>query len=113
MSRVTRVLSSLAGVVLFIYALRVAGLQNVADGIRRTGPGFIWIIVLSALRFVVRGLAWRLCVEEPERLSMSDALAAFITGDAIGNLTFFGPVASEGTKAVVARRHISTISALS
>ena len=44
---------------------------------------------------------------------MRDALAAFITGDAIGNLTFFGPVASESTKAMVVRRQLPTISALS
>jgi hypothetical protein len=113
MSRVTRVISSIAGVLLFIYALRVAGVENVADGIRKTGLGFIWIILLSGFRYVVRCFAWRLCVEEPEHLSMTDALGAFITGDAIGNLTFFGPVASEGTKAMVVRRHLSTLSALS
>jgi hypothetical protein len=113
MSRVTRVVSSLAGILLFIYALRAAGVQNVVDGIRKTGVGFVWIMLLSGLRYVIRCLAWQLCVEPPERLSMRDALSAFITGDAIGNLTFFGPVASEGTKAVVARRHLSTLSALS
>jgi hypothetical protein len=113
MSRVARVISSIAGVVLFVYALRAAGLQNVVDGIRRTGIGFVWILLLSGFRFVVRCFAWRLCVEEPERLSIGDAFAAFVTGDAIGNLTFFGPVASEGTKAMVVRRHLPTISALS
>ena len=113
MSRITRVVSSIAGLVLFVYALRVAGVQQVEDGIRRTGAGFAWIILLSGFRFVVRCLAWRLCVEDPERLSLHDALAAFVTGDAIGNLTFFGPVASESTKAMVVRRHLPTISALS
>jgi hypothetical protein len=113
MSRIARVVSSVAGLVLFVYALRVAGVQHVVEGIRRTGAGFAWILVFSGFRFVVRCLAWRLCVEEPERLGLGDALAAFITGDAIGNLTFFGPVASEGTKAMVVRRQLPTISALS
>ena len=113
MSRFARVVSIIAGLVLFVYALRLAGVHEVLDGIRKTGAGFAWIILLSGFRFVVRCLAWRLCVEEPERLSMGDALAAFVTGDAIGNLTFFGPVASEGTKAMVVRRQLPTISALS
>jgi hypothetical protein len=113
MSRIARVVSSVAGLVLFVYALRMAGVDKVLEGIRRTGAGFGWIILLSGFRFGVRCAAWRLCVEEPERLSMRDALAAFITGDAIGNLTFFGPVASEGTKAMVVRRQLPTISALS
>jgi Lysylphosphatidylglycerol synthase TM region len=113
MSRLTRVVSSLAGIALFVYAVRVAGLATVVDGIRRTGSAFVWILLLSGFRFVVRCLAWRLCVERPAELRMADALSAFITGDAIGNLTFFGPVASEGTKAMVVRRHLPMISALS
>src|SRR3954470_23730415 len=104
MSRIARVVSLIAGLMLFVYALSLAGVDNVVEGIRRTGAGFGWILLLSGFRFVVRCLAWRLCVEEPERLSLKDALAAFITGDAIGNLTFFGPMASEGTKAMVVRR---------
>jgi hypothetical protein len=52
-------------------------------------------------------------VEESESLSLGHALSAFITGDAIGNLTLFGPVASEGTKAMVVRQYLTTISALS
>lgn len=114
MSRITRVIGSLVGVALFVYALQLVGAERVVEGIKRTGvAGFAWILALSGFRFVVRCMAWRLCVEEPERLSLRDALAAFITGDAIGNLTFFGPVASEGTKAMIVRRQLPTISALS
>jgi hypothetical protein len=113
MSRFTRVLSSLAGVALFVYAVRVTGVDSVLDGVRRTGTGFVWIILLSGLRFVVRCMAWRLCVEPPARLGMAEALSAFITGDAIGNLTFFGPVASESTKTMMARRQLPLMTALS
>jgi len=113
MSRITRIVGAVAGLALFVYALRMAGVETVVEGIRRTGGGFGWILVLSGFRFVVRCAAWRLCVEEPEHLSLGDALAAFITGDAMGNLTFFGPVASESTKAMVVRRQLPTISALS
>src|SRR3954468_17189672 len=113
MSRIARIVSSFAGLMLFVYALQVAGGQEGTDGIRRTGGGFAWIILLSGFRYIVRCFAWRLCVEEPERLGMGDALVAFIAGDALGNLTFFGPVASESTKAMVVRQRLSTISALS
>src|SRR4051812_14174753 len=113
MSRIARIVSSLAGLVLFVYALRMAGVQEVANGIRRTGAGFAWVILLSGFRVIVRCLAWRLCVEDPERLGMRDALVAFITGDALGNLTFFGPVASESTKVMVVRQRLPMISALS
>jgi lysylphosphatidylglycerol synthase-like protein len=107
------VVGGIAGVLLFAYALRVAGLQNVADGVRRTGIGFVWVLLLSGLRYLLRCYAWRLCVEEPEGLSTREAFVAFIAGDAVGNLTLFGPVASEGTKAIVVTRHLPTLSALS
>jgi hypothetical protein len=107
------IVGGIVGVLLFAYALRVAGLQNVADGVRRTGIGFVWVLVLSGLRYLLRCFAWRLCVEEPEVLGMREALVAFIAGDAVGNLTLFGPFASEGTKAIVVRRHLPTLSALS
>src|SRR6186997_2988567 len=109
MSRLARIVSSLAGAALFVYALRLAGPQAVLDGIRSVGGGFGWILVLSGFRFAVRSLAWRLCVEEPEHLGMADALMAFIKGDAAGNLTLLGPVASEGTKAMLVRQQLSMI----
>ena len=37
----------------------------------------------------------------------------FIKGDAAGNLTLLGPVASEGTKAMLVRQQLSMIGALS
>jgi len=112
-ARVLRIAGALAGIVLFIYALQAAGLQTVAEGIRKTGFAFIWILLLSLIRFVIRSIGWRLCVQESDRLGFKDAFEAFIAGDAVGNLTFFGPVASEGTKALMARRQLSTVAVLS
>ncbi len=110
--RAAVVIASLVGVALFVYAVRAAGVQNVLAGIRKTGLGFAWVLLLSGVRYVLRCLAWQLCVEGPDRLAFRDALAAFLTGDAAGNLTFFGPVASEGTKAAVVRGRLPTMAAL-
>ncbi len=60
---------------------------------------------------VARTIAWTLCVDGPVRLRLGHAFASFVTGDAVGNLTPFGPLASEGTKAVFVRPHLPTLAA--
>lgn len=97
---------------LFGYALRAAGLGAVVDGARAVGSGFVLVFFLSGLRHVIRSAAWTTCVEPSERLPFRDAFAAFVTGDAIGNLTPFGPVASEGTKAVLVRPQLRSLGAV-
>jgi hypothetical protein len=112
----TRLLSAagaLIGVLLFVYTLRAAGPNVVLDGIRRVGGWFLLVLALSGLRMIVRAKAWSLCVEEAGQLPFRHALAAFITGDAIGNLTPLGPVASESTKAILSRRSLPASAAVS
>lgn len=104
---------AVAGVLLFAYTLRAAGLGAVIAGARAVGPGFVLVLVLSGVRHFIRAAAWRTCVEPSERLRLRDAFVAFVTGDAIGNLTPFGPVASEGTKAVLVRPQLQSLGAIS
>ena len=47
-----------AGIVLFIYFVNRAGLNQIYDGIKRLGAGFLLIIVVSGLRHAVRSAAW-------------------------------------------------------
>jgi uncharacterized membrane protein YbhN (UPF0104 family) len=103
---------ALAGVVLFGWYLHAAGLADVLDGIQRIGMGFVMVLVLSGLRLALRAAAWMQCVEDG-RLSFRHALSAFLAGDALGNITPLGPVASEGVKALLARRRLRGLSALS
>ncbi len=103
---------AIGGTLLFAWYLRAVGLAEVVEGVRRIGAGFLFVAVLSGLRFVLRAAAWVQCVEEG-RLRLRHALVAFLAGDAIGNLTPLGLVASESVKAVFARRHLRAVIALS
>ena len=69
--------------------------------------------MLSAIRMAVRAKAWSLCVEETEHFTFGQAFKAFVTGDAVGNITPLGPLASESTKALLSRRNIPTSAAFS
>jgi hypothetical protein len=102
------VLAALGGVVLFGYAVRRAGVAEIVEGIRQVGWGLIPILGLAGARFFVRACAWRLCMPAHGRLSIAQAFSAFVAGDAIGNLTPLGMVASEPTKVFLTRHRLAT-----
>ena len=83
------IIFTLGGVVLFAYFVKQAGVSQIVDGIRRLGAGFVLILIISAVRHVVRSIAWMMCVEAPHRLRFRDALRARLMGDAIGNILPF------------------------
>ena len=88
------------GLVLFWYALRQAGVGDVAAGIRNLGWAFGLVLLLSGLRFTVRSLAWLRCMPAGHGLRLRDVLPAFIGGDAVGNLAPFGVVVGEPAKSI-------------
>ena len=73
----------------------------------RSDGGCIAIIAIGGLRFLLRALAWRLCLEPPHTLALADAFAAVICGDAIGNLTPLGPLVGEPAKAAFVRSRVA------
>jgi uncharacterized membrane protein YbhN (UPF0104 family) len=107
------VIATVAGVLLFIYTLQTAGPREIARQLRQVGLGFLVVLLLSAIRMAVRAKAWSLCLEKQERFTFTQAFKAFVTGDAVGNITPLGPLGSEGAKALLSRRNISTPAAFS
>jgi hypothetical protein len=104
----------LLGLLLFAYFVRRAGVGEIASGIQRLGFGFILILGISGLRYVVRALAWMRCVEAPYRLPFRDAVAARLMGDALGNIIPFASVAvSEPSKAVFVKDRVPILVGLS
>ena len=71
-------------------------------GLADVGWWFAAILLLSLLRFALRARAW--IALTGLAVPMRDALAATISGDAIGNLTPLGLIASEPSKALYLRR---------
>jgi hypothetical protein len=107
------VVATIAGVLLFIYTLQASGPSAILGQLRQIGFGFLVVLALSAIRMAVRAKAWSLCVEETERFPFGQAFKAYVTGDAVGNVLPLGPLASEGTKALLIRRNIATSAAFS
>ncbi len=108
------IIFGLLGLLLFAYFVRKAGLSEIVAGIRRLGLGFLLIIAISSIRYIVRSVAWVKCLEPPYRLRFRDALGARIMGDALGTIVPFASLAvSEPSKAVFIRDKVPLIPALS
>jgi hypothetical protein len=107
-SRVVTAAAALAGLLLFIYAVRQAGVDQILDGVRRVGWGLLAILALGGLRFMLRAECWRQCLPSGVRLGYRHAFVAFLAGDAVGSVTPLGLVASEPTKVFLTRHHLAT-----
>lgn len=105
--------AALAGAVLFTYAIRNVGWANVLSGINRVGWGLVPILALAGLRFLLRAAAWRLCMPPHAQFTLGQAFAAFLSGDAVGNVTPLGLLASEPTKLFLIRHRLATREAAS
>jgi len=108
------IIFALLGLSLFAYFVKKAGIGQIADGIRRLGAGFLIILAISAVRQVVRALAWLLCVEDPYRLRFWDAFRARVMGDAIGTLLpFTSFIISEPAKPALIRDRLPLMAGMS
>ena len=108
------VVFGLLGVLLFAYFVSKAGVGEIYARIQRLGAGFVLILAVSSLRYVVRALAWIRCVEPPFQLRFRDAFAARLMGDALGNIVPFLSVAvSEPSKAVFVKDRVPLMVGLS
>jgi hypothetical protein len=103
---VTGVLTAAGGLVLLAVVIRQVGAANIVLNIRQVGWGLVAIIAIGGLRFLLRAIAWRLCLEPPHTMPLRDAFAAVICGDAIGNLTPLGPLVGEPAKAAFVRGRV-------
>lgn len=104
----------LLGLLLFAYFVSRAGVGEIFYRIQLLGAGFLIILAVSSIRYVVRALAWTRCIERPHRLPFRDAFAARIMGDALGNIIPFVSVAvSEPSKAVFVKDRVPLLVGLS
>jgi hypothetical protein len=101
------------GLLLFAYFVRRAGVEEVIQGIKRLGAGFLLILLISGVRPVVRILAWMRAIEGEHRLPFRDAFKAYLVGDALGTLLPLGLIVSEPTKVALVRKRVPVVVSLS
>jgi hypothetical protein len=93
------VAATIGGVALLAWQIDALGPASIIGLLTNVGlPGFAAILAVSGVRLTLRALAWRAMIADPPPLRR--ALAATISGDAIGNLTPLSLLASEPAKAM-------------
>jgi len=108
------IIFGLLGLILFAYFVSHAGVDEIISRIQRLGAGFLLILAVSGIRYVVRALAWMRCVERPYRLPFRSAFAARLMGDALGNIIpFVSAAVSEPSKAVFVKDRVPLMVGLS
>src|SRR5678816_4600593 len=108
------IIFGLLGLLLFGYFVSRAGVGEIFSNIQRLGAGFILILAVSSVRYIVRAVAWTRCIEPPHRLPFRDAFAARLMGDALGNIIpFVSAAVSEPSKAVFVKDRVPLMVGLS
>lgn len=103
-------LLALAGAALLYFTVRTVGWADVQAGVNAIGWWFVAVVALGGLRFAARARAWVVCTEG--QLPMGAAFRAVLVGDALGNLTPLGLLASEPAKVLFIRGRIPTVAAV-
>lgn len=104
---ITGVITAAGGLALLAWVVARVGAAQILADVRQVGWGIVAIIAIGGLRFLLRAIAWQLCVEAPHTLPLGSAFAAVLCGDAVGNVTPLGPLVGEPAKAAFVRGRVA------
>ena len=107
----TNLAFALLGAVLLIVTIRRVGSGEVQRSLTDIGWWYAPILLLGGLRFAARSRAWQVCAGAD--LTFRRAFSATLAGDALGNLTPLGLLASEPTKVLFVNDRVTTVTAVS
>jgi hypothetical protein len=102
---------ALVGAVLLLVTVRRVGWTEVQNSLTAIGGWYALIVALGGVRFAARARAWQLC-EGRIGLTFHRALSATLAGDALGNVTPLGLLASEPAKVLLVSDRVSTVTAV-
>lgn len=112
--KVVAVLLTIIGLGLFSYFVYSIGVDELYQGVLRFGVvGFAAILGLHFVKICVRAVAWKLCVQEPYKLSLKDTIPAVVIGEAMSSTVPLGILISGTAKAVAVRNRIPLVAGLS
>ena len=99
------------GAALLVYLIRVVvGVDPIISALSRVGFGFLIVVAANGARHVLRTIAMSLAVSpEHRRFNFIQAFAARLGGEAMGFLTFAGPLLGEATKVALLRKRVPLV----
>jgi hypothetical protein len=100
------------GAVLLVLTVRRVGWADVQRSLTDLGWWYVPIVLLGGLRFASRSRAWQVCAGMTA-LTFRRAFSATLAGDALGNVTPLGLLASEPAKVFFVNDRVATVNAVS
>jgi hypothetical protein len=113
--KILQIFFLILGLALFCYIIYSVGFRQILGSISLVGGfGFFVIILASAVRHLLRSLAWLHCIEEDHRqIRLFDLFNVRLAGDAVRLLSFTGPLLGETSKAVLIRKRLPMVHGMS
>ncbi|MGE5803329.1 MAG: lysylphosphatidylglycerol synthase domain-containing protein, partial [Gemmatimonadota bacterium] len=94
------------GLALLIYLIVDLGPARIASQLHGLGSILPAVLLLSGTKYLLQTAGWRLVLQRVARPSWPESVAATITGDALGYLTWAGPFTGEPIRAVLIRESV-------
>ncbi len=114
LSRTVRVAIAGLGVGLFAFLVWKVGLLTFVENMHTLGWGFFALICVGGLSHVVKTCAWWFTFDREHRIiPFPRMLKVRLAGEAVGQLSFAGPLLGETTRALMVRPTIPTIHGVS
>ena len=112
--KMLQLIALVAGLALFAYLIHKTGLDTLARYLHMMGWGFAFIILLSAVRNVLRASSWYYAIDPVHRqIRFWTLMNVMLAGEAIKYLTVMGPLFGEPAKAAMVRRQVPLLQGFS
>jgi hypothetical protein len=95
--------AALVGLALLAYALADIGLDRLVETLIALGRILPIVLAITFFKYPLQAAAWRLALKPDGRPGWGASVAATLSGDAIGYLTWAGPLTGEPLKAYLIR----------
>ncbi|MEO6656342.1 MAG: lysylphosphatidylglycerol synthase domain-containing protein [Pyrinomonadaceae bacterium] len=111
--KIIGIVLTIGGIGLFAYFVYAVGFHDIYHGVVRFGVvGFAVILFIYFIRICARAYAWKLSVNEPYSLRVSDTVPAVVIGEAMSSTIPLGILISGTSKAVAVRKRIPLVGGL-
>lgn len=105
------VVLALVGAVLLVLTVQRVGWSAVQSSLTDIGWWYFAVLALGGLRFAARARAWQVCAGHAN-FPFTRAFSVTLAGDALGNVTPLGILASEPSKVLLVKDGLSTVAAV-
>jgi hypothetical protein len=91
---------------LLLYATAEIGVERILRTLAVLGPILPVVLAITAFKYPLQAAAWRLALNPDRRPGWRVSVAATLSGDAVGYLTWAGPLTGEPMKAYLTRDQV-------